>query len=351
MVHMYDDGLQSSIIVDAGVFQENHIPEKLKGMESQIEQILCCLSPITQKHKPIHLWLHGKTGTGKTTTAIYSLRRLEEKVSIKSLIINCFAKHTFYEILDEMVSEFRILRAEKQRTSFKLERLRSHLDGRPFVVILDEIDQIKSSELSMILYNLDSILNAGLVCISNSTQTLLELEERVMSRLNPHMIFFPPFSQRRLLEILMQRAESALSPGSWTNKLLKQIAGTAKGDARTAIRMLHRAAILADHKRMDKVSTKSLGEQIRIARETRRESILRNLTEDHRVLYEIVRRRGRVLSGDLWENYLQRCAELKRKPLSSRTFSDHANRLVQAGLVTCERARVKGKVRLFRACN
>ncbi len=349
MVRMYSSS-QSSIIVDAEVLQESHIPEKLKGMESQIEQILCCLSPITQKHKPIHLWLHGQTGTGKTTTAIHSLRCLEEKARVKSLIINCFAKRTFYEILDEMVSGFRILRAEEHRTSFKLEKLRSHLEGRPFVVILDEIDQIKSSELSMILYNLDTILNAGLVCISNSTQALLGLEERVRSRLNPHTIFFPPFSSRSLLEILTHRAELALSPGSWTNKLLNRIAGTAKGDARTAIRMLHRSAVLADHQHMDKVSTKSLEQQIRKARETRRESILRNLTEDHRILYEIVKRKGSILSGDLWEGYLQRCSQIRRKPLAPRTFSEHTNRIVQAGLVTCERARVRGKVRLFKAC-
>ena len=65
------------------------------------------------------------------------------------------------------------------------------------------------------------------------------------------------------------------------------------------------------------------------------------------MLYEIVKKEGPIQSGDLWHSYLRRCSQIKRKPLASRTFSEYANRLVQAGLISSERARVKGKVRLF----
>jgi cell division control protein 6 len=246
-----------------------------------------------------------------------------------------------------MICQLRILRAEQNRTSFKLEKLRSHLKDLPLVILLDEIDQIKHSEISTILYNFDSILNAGLICISDSTQALIELQERVRSRLNPYTVFFPRYSRRNLLEILTYRAEQALASGSWTRTALQRIASVAQGDARAGIRMLRRAAVLADHQRMDKITTRSLKGQIKAAKEARKTRILNNLTQDHRILYKIVKQQRQVLSGDLWQKYLQHCARLKRKPLASRTFSDYANRLVQAGLITSERARVKGKVRLF----
>ena len=344
---MYSDD-PVSIIIDHDFLRETYIPDKLKAREIQSEQILCCLSPVIKRRKPIHTWLYGQAGTGKTTTAIHALRRLEEKVHVKSLIINCWKKRTFYEILDEMISEFRILRADEHRTSFKLEKLCSHLEERPFVVILDEIDQVKPSELSTILYNLDSVLNAGLVCISDSTRAMLELEERVRSRINPHPIFFPCYSYQELLEILTHRAELGLAPDSWTRPALKRIAITAQGDARAAIGMLHRAAVLADHQRMDKITIKSLEELIKAAKETRRTCILNDLTQDHRIFYEVVKQKGKILSGDLWEEYLQRCLQLRRRPLAPRTFSDYANRLVRTGLITSERARVRGKVRLFK---
>lgn len=273
---------------------------------------------------------------------------LEEKAPVKSLIINCWKKRTFYEILDEMISEFRILRADEHRTSFKLEKLRSFFQDGPFVVVLDEVDQVKPRDLSSVLYNLDSMLNAGIVCVSDSTRALMGLEERVRSRLNPHTIFFPCYSRQTLLEILTNRAELALAEGSWSHTALRRIAAMAEGDARAAIRMLRRAAVLADHQRLDRITTAILQEQIKAAKDTRKAHILNSLTQDHRIFYEIVKQKGKILSGHLWQEYLQRCECLRRKPLASRTFSDYANRLVQTGLITSERARVKGKVRLFK---
>jgi len=149
-------------------------------------------------------------------------------------------------------------------------------------------------------------------------------------------------------DILTHRAELALVAGSWSSTALKRIIATAQGDARAAIGMLHRAAVLANHQRTDKIATRSLEEQIKAAKETRKTCILNKLTQDHRILYEIVKQKRRILSGDLWEEYLQHCSRLRRKPLASRTFSDYANRLIQASLITSERARVRGKVRLFK---
>lgn len=338
----------TSIIVEHDVLREAYIPPKLKARKTQIDQILCCLSPVITRHKPIHTWLYGKPGTGKTTTAIHTLQHLEEKHSINSIIINCWEKRTFYEILDKMISEFGVLSADEHRTSFKLDRLRSFFKDRPFVIVLDEVDQVRPRDLSSVLYNLDSMLNAGIVCISNSTRALTGLEERVRSRLNPHTIFFPCYSRQTLMEILTYRAEQALTKNSWTLTALRHIATIAQGDARAAIRVLRRVAIMVDHQKLDRITSETLKEQMKVVKKTRKAHVLKSLTKDHRILYEIVKKKDNILAGDLWEEYLQRCYQLRRRPLASRTFSDYANRLVQAGLITWERARVKGKVRLFK---
>ena len=52
--------------------------------------------------------------------------------------------------------------------------------------------------------------------------------------------------------------------------------------------------------------------------------------------------------NDLWQAYLDRCGKAGTKPLAARTFFNYVNTLVQKGLLACERARVKGKLRLFR---
>jgi orc1/cdc6 family replication initiation protein len=328
--------------------RESYIPERLSGRESQIQEILRCLSGLQNKHKPINLWLYGPPGAGKTATALYVLRELKEKANINGILINCWEKNSFYDILDDIILQLRILRAEEHRTSLKLQKLRKHLSGSSFVVVLDEIDRLKASERSTVLYNLDSLGSVGLVCISNSRQALFELEERVRSRLNAYSVHFPAYAAEDIAGILADRAQLALAEGLCSDQALRQIAQIASGDARVAIRTLQAAAQLAENEKLDAVCVDSLKKQWGNAREAKQDYVLATLTEDHRILYQIVKRQGQILSGDLWQEYLQHCEQVKRKPLAPRTFSDYVNRLVQAGLVTSERARVKGKVRVFK---
>jgi len=337
-----------SIVLDHGVLGGRHVPDKLIDREPQIEQIMDCLKPAVSQCVPIHVWLYGNSGSGKTVTAKYILNRLQEEHGVSGMIVNCWEKRSFYEILNEMVSELKILRADSHRTSFKLEKLCRHLENRPFVIVLDEIDRIKPNERSLILYNLHSTLNINLLCISTSLNILFRLEQRVHSRLSPHVVFFPEYSSKNLLEILRHRAQLALIEGSWSDNLLKSIASFANGDARVAIRSLRKAALVAEHKHSAKIHVKNLTEEAKANRQARHEAVLDNLTRDHRMIYEIVKQQQKVLSGDLWEAYLHNCSKRGRKPLASRTFSEYCSRMVQTGLIASERARVRGKVRLFR---
>ncbi|MHC4748147.1 MAG: hypothetical protein ACYS18_12660 [Planctomycetota bacterium] len=88
---MYDDG-HTSLIIDHDALRESYMPDKLKAREAQREQILCCLSPVVEKHKPIHAWLYGKPGTGKTTTALHALKLLEERGDLQ--VFSCMQENT-----------------------------------------------------------------------------------------------------------------------------------------------------------------------------------------------------------------------------------------------------------------
>jgi orc1/cdc6 family replication initiation protein len=338
---------KTSLIEEQVALGEDFVPEKLIHRDRQMREISRCLSPAVNNRKPIHLWLHGRSGSGKTSTARHVLSRLEERYHIDGLLVNCWEKDTFFEILDDIVLQLRILRAEEHRTSLKLKKLRKHLGERPFIVILDEVDRMKPSEQSATIYNLNAIGNVGLICISESRKPLFELKSRVRSRLNPYPVFFPEYSSVALIDILQYRASLALSAGTWSDSALKRIADMAQGDARAAIRTLRNAAEFSEYEHCDRISTCGLQQKWNDARKARRLHTLDSLTQDHRMLYEIIKKEGRILSGDLWKKYSRRCSRIRRKPLASRTFSDYANRLIRAGLISSERARVRGKVRLF----
>ncbi len=84
------------------------------------------------------------------------------------------------------------------------------------------------------------------------------------------------------------------------------------------------------------------------ARVIKKAYLLNKLTPDHKILYEIVKSRKEILSNQLWEAYLSEARKRKVKPIASRTYSEYVNKLRDLGLIKAERARVRGKVRVFR---
>ena len=339
----------SPVLVDRAVLSDAYLPDRLAGRQTQAHEISRCLSPAMQSFGPAHLWLHGRPGTGKTTTVTRLLAELQKTEGVPNVAVNCWQKDTYFEVVDDIVRQLRILRADENRTATKLEKLRRHLEGRRFLIVLDEIDRVCPSERSAAIYNLLSLEGVGLICISSSPQALLELEERVRSRLSPHVIQFPSYSPEEVTQILMYRAAAGLVPDAWSDQTLAQISSVAQGDARVAIRALRKAVAMADAENREKISVRPLKKQWDQQRRIRQEHLLSTLTEDHRLLCEVVARRGEILSGDLRQEYLRRCETIGRKPIASRTFSKYVNTLVQKGLVASEQARVKGKVRLFKA--
>ena len=344
------DVQQPSLLTEKTALSSRFVPDKLVDREQQITEILRCLSPVLKKRKPLHLWLFGKPGTGKTATALHVLNRLEEKARIQGLLVNCWEKDTFYAVLDDIITQLRILRAEQQRTCFKLEKLSRHLGEKPFIIVLDEIDQLKPSERSATVYSLESLGNVGIICIANTQKPLFELEARVRSRLSPYVVHFPAYSCSELTKILAHRAQLALATNVWSKSILAEIARMAEGDARVAIRALKNTVELAEGDGQEKISGRLLRKQWNDAKAAKQANILTALTEDHRMLYNIVKQKREVLSGNLWQEYLRHCEQIERKPLALRTFSDYVDRLSRTGLITSERARVKGKVRLLKLC-
>jgi cell division control protein 6 len=345
------DGSLESLIQNPDVFEESYVPAKLPHRARHIKKLFFCYSPALERKRPIHVWIHGKPGSGKTTTVKYFLTLVRKKHSIEGSYINCWECRSLYSILDKLILKLRILRAEKPDGRFKMERLKRHLGEKLFIVILDEIDQPSPKERNAILYNLCGLNNLGLICISYSRQSYYELDNRVRSRLSPHMIEFEPYSEDELISILNERAVDALSPSSWNLKDLSSIASLSKGDIRVAIQTLKNAAYWAQEECSNTLVYSHIKDGVRKAQNIKKKYLLNRLTRDHRILYGLIKEQGEILSGYLWELYLQRCSEKDLKPIAPRTYTLYVNRLRDLGLVEAERAKVRGKVRVFRAAN
>jgi len=318
-----------------------HCNERIREIENY-------LSPILRKQRSMHLWLYGDPGTGKTATARYVLEKIQRESNVKGLYVNCWQHDSLYSILDYITAELRILRAEEQRTAKKLEKFQQYIKEEPFLLILDEMDQPSPKERAAIIYSFCCLPKVGLINISNSCDPLFELDARVRSRLNPALVVFKGYTCEELMAILTERAKEALVDGSYGPRVLNRIADLAGGDARMALQTLKKAAWLGENEGASKITDSHISKAWSSTRELKTQYLLGKLTRDHRILYDIVKYQGEILSSDLRQLYLLECSRSKRKPIAERTFSDYINDLKRTGLAQVERARVRGKVRLIK---
>ena len=336
-------------MLNADVLSEIHPPDEIHSRESHLKEISVSLWPITQSRTPMNCWLHGKPGVGKTATALWILRKLEKEASVRTVYVNCWEDPTFFSVLDRIANELRMLGAERLSKSFKLERLKRHLSNERLVIVLDEIDQAPPKERHAMLYNLTGLPMVGLICVCNTQHVYFDLEERIKSRLNPVQILFEEYSSDELLQVLNQRAQHALAPDTCTEELLQTIANLANGDARIAIQTLKNAAHMAEKDGNEEIQASHIRRAWNAAKDMERTHLLRNLTDHHHLLYELIAKKRKVLSGDLWRMYLKTCDKRNIKPIAVRTYSDYCNELVDLRLVQTKRAAIQGKVREFRA--
>jgi len=325
-----------TIVTNPDIFYDDYLPVRIVSREPQIQEIRFSLQPLLERKKPSPIWIHGEPGSGKTSTVKFILKELEE-VGVKGIYINCWEFNSFYSVIDKITEG--LLAPKSSRSGYyKFHLFENYTRKRPIVLILDEAD--KNRDIAKLIYHL-SDLRIGMVYISCSLYTLYSLETRSKSRFNGIFIEFKPYNIQDLIEILKERAKFGLHPGTWTLKLLEEIARLSKGDARIAIQTLKNAGDRADHEGASKISLKHVRLGFGRAKSLRKTYRLKKLTDRHRTIYELVKKNPGIISGELWSKY-SKC----RKPVARRTFTLYLTQLINLGLIRSERA--YGRSRTFR---
>jgi Cdc6-like AAA superfamily ATPase len=325
------------MLQDARVLQEDYVPEAVEARNAELNELSRALDPVEENEQAENVLLFGPSGTGKTFLAKFMVEELNEELpGVHTQYVDCWRNYSrfdcLYEVLDGIASTIDIHR-ESTPTGEILNRIEEYEgppNGRPYVVILDEADQLEGKKVLYDLYNVNGL---SMILIANEREEFFtSLGQRLLSRLRTcRQIELGSYSLSALVEILDSRAELALGPEAVDRRQLETIADIAAGDARQAIAILRTAARQADRKRSE-ITDEIIKEVVPEAIKDLQRKRVGMLKDHQRVLYEILQEHGELEPGELYGRYSERVDE----PRSDRTVRNYLNKLEHYDLVVGE---------------
>jgi orc1/cdc6 family replication initiation protein len=322
------------MIQDARVLQPEFVPKDIVHRTHQVNTLSAALDPVTDGEQGETSLLYGPSGTGKTCIARYLTEKLHESViDLNTQYVNCWEDYsrfkTLYRILDGIDRTMNVHRQSTPKDEL-LERLRKYNDA-PYVVILDEVDQLEDKS---VLYDLNRTPNLTLILIANQEEELFDpLSPRVSSRLKAaSRIEFSRYGTDELVGILEPRVRWGLHEDAITPVQLELIAETAAGDARVGLEVLRVAARQAEHQGLDTIPDDVIRNAVPEAESEIRKRNVDVLTEHQRVLYEVITDYGEIAPSNLYAEYRNRVDD----PKSDRMVRNYLRKMERYNLVRAE---------------
>lgn len=322
------------MIRNARVLQPEFVPRDVVQRNDEIHTLSAALDPVAQRDPGETTLLYGPSGAGKTCIARHVTNQLAETVlDVETQYVNCWEDYSRFKVLYRLLEGInRALNVHRQSTPKDelLDRLRDYGES-PYVVILDEVDQLEDKR---VLYDLQRTPGLTMVLIANQEEGLFEpLNERLTSRLRTAMrIKFDRYTVDELVAILEPRAHRGLTMNAVSMDQLRTIADAAAGDARVAIEVLRVAARRASQQGAESIPDEVILESVSEAKSEIRQRNVGKLTEDQRVLYEILDEHGDLAPSELYAEYQDRVDDAK----SDRMVRNYLQKMERYNLIRAD---------------
>ncbi|MEZ0247817.1 MAG: ORC1-type DNA replication protein [Thermoproteus sp.] len=246
------------IIVRGEAFSPDFIPPSLPHREDQLKQLATYMRNFLDSPGSFYprAVLVGRQGSGKTVT----LRSFGNSLAppVKFAYVSCFINRTFTAIVYNLAQQLGIVVPKRglskdELVNVFLEQLR---DKDIYAIMaLDDVFNLAPDAISTFIrmgLETDKLgtHRLGLILVSHTVDFIDALDPSTRGILGKPIIRFPPYNRDQIFDILRQRAEIALAPGSYDEEILDMIADITgaeeglenRGDARVAIDILYRAA-------------------------------------------------------------------------------------------------------------
>ncbi len=260
---------KNSVFKDKRYLDSLFLPSKIIGREKQAEQLIQYIDSLKHGLLVPVISVYGRSGAGKSTVIRFVCQNMSDVLSFS--FVNLRKAKTVFGcsnlILSELGSE-NLKSAEGLNKAIdcmesKIEKILTEEKKKFFVLILDEYDVIFSDPRgrpSDFVYKLltleENLREKGLwlciITISNNALSEHDLDDRVKSRIGNSEIFFEPYRQDDVFNILQERSRKAFAVkvNASILKYCAKLSSDDHGDARRALDLLRIAGEISDGKNL-----------------------------------------------------------------------------------------------------
>jgi cell division control protein 6 len=247
---------------DPEVLEIDYVPEQFEFRDAQMRELAFQIRPGLRGGRPLNTVCKGLPGTGKTTSIRKLFAEIEETTKkLVPVYINCQIDNTKFAILSQIYKKLAGHLPPSSGTSFK-----QVFDAVARILIKDEIVLIVAlddanyllyeNEINKVLYTLlrshetyEGTRIGVMVIVSDLDVDLSRaVDARVASVFRPTEIYFPPYENTEIQEIMKARVTQGLFPGVLSEELLDLVVKQTQksGDLRVGIDLLKRATLSAE---------------------------------------------------------------------------------------------------------
>lgn len=252
---LFDNVLKSNqtLVKNVDALDYEFLPKILPFRKVQQEYLATCIKPLFNGLNGKNLFIYGFPDKVNAVRSV--LRDLEQQTDkIEVFFINCWQNNTTYKIMLEMcdILGYKYTQNKKIVELFKV--VSSILNRKAAVFVFDEIDQVE--DFDFLYFILAEIHKKSIFLISNYAEFLVEIDERIKSKLLPEMLEFKPYNEGEIKDILIERLSIAFYPDVWQNDAVELVAKKAAelSDIRVGIFLLKEATLLTEEKKLRRIT-------------------------------------------------------------------------------------------------
>ena len=184
MANLFKDILGSSetLFKNDVALDYSFVPKIVPYREKEQRIIAGCIKPLFQEKSGKNVFIYGQPGVGKTVALRKVLEELQDETDgIIPLYINCWQRNTTYKIIAEIceLMDFKFIQNKKTEELFKL--IKQALNKKSVVFVFDEVDKLE--DLDFLYMILEEIYRKTIILITNYKNWMIDLDERIKSRL------------------------------------------------------------------------------------------------------------------------------------------------------------------------